>query len=297
VLEHTSDQIARLPCWNGRVEIAPLVGGITNRNYLVRERSGARFVVRVGRDIPQHGVLRFNELAAARAAHAAGVSPEVTFAAEGVLVSRFIEGRTLTPEDVRIPATMIRIAAVLRRFHTEVPRHLRGPALIFWVFHVIRDYLATLAGTDANPLGLDLAGLGDEALAYERAVGAVEIVYGHNDLLAANLIDDGERLWFIDFDYAGFNCALFDLANLASNNGFDAALEHALLAAYDGASPSAARLRAFHALLCASLLRETLWGAVSLLTSSIAFDYAAYTRENLARYEAQRERSRALLAL
>jgi thiamine kinase-like enzyme len=297
VLEHTSDQIARLPCWNGRVEIAPLVGGITNRNYLVRERSGARFVVRVGRDIPQHGVLRFNELAAARAAHAAGVSPEVTFAAEGVLVSRFIEGRTLTPEDVRIPATMIRIAAVLRRFHSEVPRHLRGPALIFWVFHVIRDYLAALAAPESNPVGLDLAALGTEAAGYERALGAVKITYGHNDLLAGNLIDDGERLWLIDFDYAGFNCALFDLANLASNNGYDATLETALLTAYDDVPPTPARLRAFHALLCASLLRETLWGAVSLLTSSIAFDYAAYTRENLARYEAQRERSRALLAL
>ncbi len=52
----------------------------------------------------------------------------------------------------------------------------------------------------------------------EQAVGAVEIVYGHNDLLPTNFIDAGAELWLIDWDYAGFNSPLFDLANLCSNN-------------------------------------------------------------------------------
>ena len=54
-------------------------------------------------------------------------------------------------------------------------------------------------------------------------MGPVDIVFGHNDLLPANFIDDGERLWLIDFDYAGFNSPLFDLGGLASNNGLDEA--------------------------------------------------------------------------
>ena len=67
---------ARLPIWSGPVDPQPLGGGITNVNFLV-EDAGRRVVVRIGDDIPVHGVMRFNELAASRAAHAAGVSPAV----------------------------------------------------------------------------------------------------------------------------------------------------------------------------------------------------------------------------
>ena len=63
---------------------------MTNHNYRVTTHSGDDYVVRIGRDLPEHGVMRFNELAAARAAHAAGISPEVVFAADGVLVSRSV---------------------------------------------------------------------------------------------------------------------------------------------------------------------------------------------------------------
>ena len=61
----------------------------------------------------------------------------------------------------------------------------------------------------------------DVAAGLELAVGPVDLVFGHNDLLAGNFIDDGRRVWLIDWDYAGFNSPLFDLANLASNNEFD----------------------------------------------------------------------------
>jgi thiamine kinase-like enzyme len=113
----------------------------------------------------------------------------------------------------------------------------------------------------------------------------VTIVFGHNDLLAANLIDDDQRLWLIDWDYAGFNTPLFDLANLASNNELSPDLETQLLQHYFGESPGRELRRSFLAMKCASLLRESLWGAVSRLTSSIVFDYAAYAADYLGRFE------------
>jgi len=67
-----NDLIARiqaLPIWKGRITATPLTGGITNVNYRVTD-DPATYVVRVGDDIPLHQVLRFNELSAARAAHA-----------------------------------------------------------------------------------------------------------------------------------------------------------------------------------------------------------------------------------
>ena len=76
--------IRALPCWTGEVEIVALSGGITNRNYRVSDHSGQQFVVPMGRDIPEHGVMRFNELAAARAACAVGLAPEVVYAAEAL---------------------------------------------------------------------------------------------------------------------------------------------------------------------------------------------------------------------
>ncbi|MCH7485765.1 MAG: phosphotransferase [Proteobacteria bacterium] len=134
---------AGLSFWKGPVEPKPLGGGITNVNFVVEDQ-GRRYVVRIGDDIVVHGVLRFNELAASRAAHAAGVSPAVVYSEPGVLVMDFIDGRTLTEDDVRAEGMMERILPLIERIHHGVMRELRGPILMFWVFHVVRDYAATL---------------------------------------------------------------------------------------------------------------------------------------------------------
>ena len=109
-------------------------------------------------------------------------------------------------------------------------------------------------------------------------------MFGHNDWMAANILDDGARLWLIDWDYAGFNSPLFDLGGLASNNQLDAVQEAEMLALYFGAPPDAGLLKRYHAMKCASLLRETMWSMVSEVTSDLDIDYAAYTAENLARF-------------
>ena len=271
-----TNAIAALPCWSGAIEIDALTGGLTNRNFRVSDRSRQMFVVRIGRDLPEHGVTRSNELAAARAAYAAGIAPQVIYAANGFMVSRFVAGCPLTPEAVREPRMLERIAALLRRCHHDIPGYFEGPAVIFWVFQIIRGYLRLLTAHGGGPEPALLTAFAARAERLELAVGAVNIVFGHNDLLAANLIDDGQRLWLIDWEYAGFNTPLFDLANLATNNELSAALETALLESYFGGPVAPTTRRAFAAIQCASLLRETLWAAVSALSSRIAFDYRRY---------------------
>jgi len=276
-------RIAALPCWRGPISTRRLPGGITNVNYVV-EDAGGKFVVRLGGDIPVHQVMRFNELAASRAAWAAGVSPEVVHAETGVMVLRFVEGRVFAEADVREPANLERVVGLLQRVHHDIPRHLHGPVLLFWVFHVIRDYGHTLIEGRSHHAPR-LPGLIASAEVMERAVGPVELVFGHNDLLAANLIDDGTRLWLVDWDYAGFGSPLFDLANLASNNQLPEERERWLLEAYFDTPVGDGTWRAYAAMKCASLLRETLWSMVSEIHSTLDFDYAAYTAENLARFE------------
>jgi len=280
-------RIARLPCWSGRglPEIAPLSGGMTNNNYLVTDL-GRRFVVRMGEDIPLHGVMRFHELAASRAAHAAGISPAVIYDEPGVMVLDYVEGRTLTPEDVRHPARLTAIVDLIRRCHHDIPRHLSGAASTFNVFQVARDYMGTLQGGNSR-YWAEIEDWETRIWRLERAVGEIDRVFGHNDLLAANFLDDGKRLWLIDWDYAGFNTPLFDLGGLTSNNGFDAGQERALLRAYFDGPPDTGTMYRYEAMKCASLLRETLWSMVSELMSMVeGVDFAAYTRENRARFEA-----------
>lgn len=285
---HEIARIRRLPLFEGAVAVSPLPGGITNRNFLAADARG-RFVVRFGEDLPVHGVMRFNELAAARAAEACGLSPGIVFDGPGVMVTRFIDARALEPADLRDPSMILRVAELLRRCHHDVLRAHRGPVLAFWAFQVIRSYLATLGGEPCR-IAHRLSGLGRAAALLEARVGPVTLAFGHNDLLAANILDDGARLWLIDWDYAGLNTPLFDLANLSSNNALTDDLDRLLLVAYLGEEPSEALLGPFAALKCASLLREALWSAASETRSRIAFDYGAYTDDCLARFEAAMER-------
>ncbi len=274
---------ANLGCWREPVAPRPLSGGITNRNYLV-DHCGERFVVRVGDDILVHQITRANELAASRAAAAAGLSPEVVHHEPGALVLRFVEGQTLKTADIRSRPMLARILPLLHGCHREVEDYLRGPVQMFWVFHVLRDYAQSLreGGSRFVP---ELTKLLTVASELQAAVGGIEVAFCHNDLLAANFIDAGERLWLIDWDYAGFNSPLFDIANLCSNNDLASAEEVWLLETYFERPLTAEQMRRYRAMKCASLLREALWGMVSELHSSLDFDYVSYAQDYLARFE------------
>jgi len=274
---------AALACWQGRVDPQALGGGISNHNFLVLD-GGAKFMVRIGEDILVHNVLRRFELAASRAAHAAGISPEVVHAEPGAMVFHYVEGRTLTPADVRDPAMLERILPLVRRCHLELPRHFRGPAPMFWVFQAVRDYAGRLR-EDKSRMVPELPRLLAAAEKLEKAALPIELVFGHNDLLAANLIDDGIRLWLVDWEYGGFNSPLFDLGGLASNNELSPEQEDWLLEAYFEEPVSDDLRRRYAALKCASLLREAMWSMVSELHLEIEFDYEAYAAENLARFD------------
>lgn len=274
---------AQLRCWSAPVEPEPVSGGITNANFLVCDR-GQRFFVRVGDDIPIHGIWRWNELAASRAAHAAGISPEVVHAEPGAVVFRFVDGRTLSADDVRRGDMLGRMIPLVQRCHRDLAAHFEGPALLFWVFQVLRGYIAVLRA-ECSPHVAVLNRLESIAGALEVAVGEVQIAFGHNDLLAANFIDAGERLWLIDWDYAGFNSPLFDLGGLASNNQLTPDMERWMLETYYDAPLTEGLWRRYAAMKCASLLRETMWSMVSERHSRVDFDYARYTAENLERFE------------
>jgi thiamine kinase-like enzyme len=267
-------KVASLACWQSPVELAPLKGGLTNISFVVTHR-GEKFVARCGEDIPVHHVFRDREGAASMAAFEAGLSPEIVYAEPGITVLRFIDGRTFGEPDLR--ANIGRLAALLKECHSKVGRLLRGPANIFWVFHVIRDYVRLI---DADPRYLAVADR------LEQAQVPLPIVFGHHDLLPGNFMDDGKRLWLIDWEYGAFGTAMFDLANLSSNGEFDPAQDDALFDAYFAGKTDAALRHSFAAMKAASALREALWAMVSdvhLKTPGV--DYKAHAKDYLARFE------------
>jgi thiamine kinase-like enzyme len=279
VPEHISD----LPCWEGAITAEPLKGGLSNESWKVMDARGAH-VVRFGKDFPVHHVDRAREAMSAKAAHAAGFAPEVQYAAKGVMVCAFIDAKTWAAADVR--ANPERVGGLLRDFHARLPEHVTGTPVIFWPFHVIRDYERVLKEGQSSFLP-DVPRLMALSRAFESVQIPLPIIFGHHDLLPGNFLDDGNRLWLIDFEYAGFGTAMFDIAGAAANAEMDEAQSEALLRAYFGKTPSEATWRAFDAMQGAALVRETMWAMVSEIhLAAPGADYKAYTAENLARLSA-----------
>ena len=260
--------------------VLPLDGGITNRNFRLDWR-GERFVLRVGGHNTQLlGIDRGREHTASRIAGTLGIGAEVvwTDAARDVMVTRFIEGPTLTPESAAVPATLDRIVAALQTAH-------RGPPFPgrFSAFEAARELhrLALEHGV------LPPAELG-QALALldriEKSLPALDpLVPCHNDLLPGNFIDDGRRIRIIDWEYAAMGDPFFDLGNLAVNLSLDEPACRTLLARYFGAC----RDQHFARLVLmrmASDMRESCWGFLQLGLSKLDFDFQAYGLRHLQRF-------------
>ena len=109
----------------------------------------------------------------------------------------------------------------------------------------------------------------------ETAQVPLPIIFGHHDLLPTNFMDDGKRLWLIDWEYGGFGTAMFDLANIASNNSFRRSAEHELLEPIlNGARPgNAARLLCHEDGKCACAKRCGAWcrNSISMRRASITW--------------------------
>jgi thiamine kinase-like enzyme len=275
--------ILDLPCWQGTVIAEPLKGGLSNESWKVTDSKGAH-VVRFGKDFPVHHVDRAREAMSARAAHAAGFAPEVQYTAKGVMVCAFIEAKTWAAADVR--ANPARVGTLLRDFHEKLAPHVSGTPMIFWPFHVIRDYARVLR-EGQSPFLPNVPKLLALSEAFEAVQIPLPIIFGHHDLLPGNFLDDGKRLWLIDFEYAGFGTAMFDIAGAAANAEMDEAQSDALLHAYFGKAPDEATWRAFDAMQGAALVREAMWAMVSdIHLAAPGADYKDYTAENLARLSA-----------
>jgi thiamine kinase-like enzyme len=260
----------------------PLEGGITNRNFRVRF-AGEDVVVRLpGKDTELLGIDRLAERAAGELAARVGVGPEVVAMLDDppCLVTRFVVGEPMTPEELRAPAAVTEVAAALRSLHACEERLLNS----FSSFRVVESYAARMADRGATvPASYEWAA--SAALRIEATLVGPEHepVPCHNDLLAANFIRSQRGFRIVDWEYAGMGDRYFDLGNFAVNNELDEADEAALLSAYFEAPASERRLATLRLMRFMSDFREAMWGAVQSTISDLDFDFTDYCEKHFER--------------
>jgi thiamine kinase-like enzyme len=253
----------------------PLEGGITNRNYRA-SFGGREYVIRIpGKDTGLLGIDRAAEAIANRAAASVGVAPPVaaTLTDPAAFVTEFIEGRAVDARELRSAESLAVVAGALKAVHGLDVAFKTD----FSAYRVVDAYASTTSERGGSIPGR----FGEARSCAERIERALtgsehEPVPCHNDLLAANFILAGERIFIVDWEYAGMGNRYFDLANFAVNNELGEGAEETLLGEYFGATPTPAQLASLRLMRFMSDFREAMWGVVQQVVSDLDFDFADY---------------------
>jgi thiamine kinase-like enzyme len=256
-------RLRRLPIWPVAPTFEPIAGGRTNENF--RVVAGQRtYFARVGVDLPHHGIRRVDEVLSNRLAATIGVAPAVIHAEDGIMITEFVEGRTLVQGEPLDDTTLLRIAQMLRCVcKAVVPLDL--PA--FDPIGICRRYLDALpAATLSDERRRQVVSILDQAptLAADRLI--------HADLIPENVIVSAERVAIVDWEYAGRGDPAVDVSSVILHFGLETRQAALFIAAYADASP--ATVAALQPIMA---LREALWCEVQREFAGLRGDLAEYT--------------------
>jgi thiamine kinase-like enzyme len=247
--------------------------GLTNRVYKV-EAGGQRFCLRIPGPGAAALIDRRAEEAHARAAAATGIAPEIFhFGGDGVMLTRFVDAVTLSPQRFRdVPGAVERAASALRHLHDTAEDFTRS----FQVFAVIRSYVDLLSrrGVEPPPNARTLLMRADE---FEPALATRPVPPKpcHCDPTGGNLLDTGAKIWIVDWEYSAMNDPMWDLAYLALEGGFAEARDRALLAAYFGREPAPSEAGRMALYKPVADLLSGLWALIQHTDSNPAADFLA----------------------
>ncbi len=255
------------------------LGGLTNQVYRVGQH-----VLRLPGAGTQEYINRSHEAETAIAAARAGVSPAVIHVdpASGIMVTRHIDqSTTMTPQAFRDrPGAVARAGKALRTLHDSAEVF----PFRFELFAMIDDYLGLLATKDVTlPAGYHDVMAEAEAIRAALSRTTVPLAPCHCDPLCENFLDTGDRMWIVDWEYAGMNDPMWDLGDLSVEGQFDAEQDTALLTSYFGGSAPAADLGRMVIYKAMCDLLWTLWGLIQLANGNPADDFRAYADGRFAR--------------
>ena len=255
--------------------------GLTNHVFKIEAQNGSYTLRLPGAGTASIIDRRVEEING-RAAAASGIAPEMLyFGADGVMITRFIEGATLSPSRFGDdPTALERVADLLCHLHNDCAAFARE----FRVFDIMENYTIILMqrGPPLSDNQLESIRLTQEARAVLRA-NPVQTRPCHCDPTGANLIDNGERMWLIDWEYSGMNDPAWDLAYLSIEADLDPASDQRLLTLYLGRAPGTAeiaRMRVYKA-LCQHL--SALWAMIQHMNGNRSADFLGYAEATFER--------------
>jgi thiamine kinase-like enzyme len=273
-LDERFDQI---PVLAGRPrQLEELSGGLTNRNVKVTTPDGVYVARCCDTTSNLLGIDREQEYVNSKAAEQAGVgAPVIDYEPEmGILLLGYLEGKTLTNNDFQRPGVVAKAAAGIRALH-EGPRFLGD----FNMFELQPSYLNTVQHNGFK--------IPNDYLDYADRFAHIQTVLGrddrdtvpcNNDLLAGNFIEDGDRVWLIDYEYSGNNDPCFELGNVWSECGLSLDQLDELVTAYYGRTLrhkiARARLQGI-----VSKYGWTLWGCIQSASCALDYDFWSWAME------------------
>ena len=291
-MDEVFDALGRIPAYAGLAPESAAIerlGGLTNRVYRI-DSGGERLVLRIPGEGTEDYIDRKVEAHNARVAAEVGVSAELLFVepALGLMLTRHIDDCvTMTPEFFASRAgAPARAAAAFKALHESGKTF----EFRFELFAMIDDYLGVL-----DKLGATLPeGYHDvvkEAEAVRAALDAhpAALAPCHCDPLCENFLDDGQRMWIVDWEYSGMNDPLWDLGDLSVEAAFDDAQDREMMIAYCGGTPAPAVMGRMVIYKAMCDLLWTLWGLIQHANDNPAEDFWAYS---IGRFE----RCKALMA-
>jgi thiamine kinase-like enzyme len=264
--------------------VSELPGGLTNANHKVVCETGAYVVRRWSDDTGLLAIDRDNEhWNTVRAAETGVGAPVVAYLAEhNAMVLEFVEGRTMSAEDLRTGAHITGMAEACRRLHGG--RRFRDD---FDMFETQPRYLRIVQERGFR--------LPERYLEFTSHVDAIRDAFAareepsvpcNNDLLAENFILAADGFRLIDYEYSGNNDACFELGNVWSESNLSLAQLDELVAAYYGRElrHKVARARLWGLM---SKYGWTLWASIQDGVSDIDFDFWSWGMEKYERAVAE----------
>jgi thiamine kinase-like enzyme len=273
--------IAQVEAWKGKqISVQPLSGGLTNSNFRV-DVAGTPYFVRVpGESTELLAIDRNNEHHNTKAAAEAGVGARVLYylPEHCVMVLEFIQGQTMSNATLNAPGMPARMAQAIKQLHAG-PRFLTD----FNMFRLTEYYLRVCRERDIRiPDGyidrMPVVARIEKAM----SVNPLQTVPCNNDLLAENYIDDGKKLWLIDYEYSGNNDPTFELGNTCQEMQFNDAQILEVCEAYFGQA-SSGKIARMKLNMIMSDVGWGLWAAIQASISRIDFDFWGWATERWAR--------------
>lgn len=271
------DVIKNLPFWKGRtLFIEKLSGGMTNFNYTVWDGDD-KYIARFA---PQSNVFlgldRMREVYNTKVAHSLGFGPDVVqvFPEYGLLLVEYIEGKVLSSDTVIQPVLITSVAKILKKLHN-------GPKFSgkYHPFEAMREQVAVVR-RKRSWLPENIDELLKELDRVEITLGKFYDTYPcHLDLMLENIIEDGNQVKLIDWEYSSNSDYRLDLAMFSVKGNLTSEQEELLLKEYGDNGKDLHN----QILLMKSVVyfREAVWGLLQLAVSDIEFDYKKYAVKNL----------------